>query len=387
MAVIKYEAKRRCFNTNIRLKQNYKNIVIVTSEFPPQPGGIGNHAYNLADQLHQNDFDVSVIADQRSVSGKEEQDFDNANPFKTYRIGLKKIRLFMYLKRLAVIFKLIKKAEVVIASGKFPLWVVALYSVLLRKKYMAIAHGTEVNFSNVLLKFSIHKSLGRFHHIVAVSKYTKSLIDHLNLKSLVVIPNGYNPGKWNISIDDEFKIKGSPKLITVGNVTERKGQLNVINHIPKLLVKYPNIHYHCVGIPTEKKRFIDVVKKHGIEDHVTFHGRLTDDGLKAHLTQSDVFVMLSSATESGDVEGFGIAIIEANALGIPAIGSTNCGIEDAISNFKSGILIPYDSCDELAASIQTIIENYDNYSKNALSWAESHKWDFIIKDYIEVINS
>ncbi|MFD2916251.1 glycosyltransferase family 4 protein [Psychroserpens luteus] len=368
------------------MKHKYKNILIVTSEFPPQPGGIGNHAYNLADQLHQNDFNVSVIADQRSVSGNEENDFDRTNPFKTYRIRLKKIRLFMYLKRLIVIFKLIKKADVVIASGKFPLWVVAIYSVILRKKNIAIAHGTEVNFSNPLLKFSINKSLGRFQYIVAVSNYTKSLIEYLDLKNVVVIPNGYNPEKWNISIDGDLKTEGNPKLITVGNVTERKGQLNVINHIPKLLERYPNIHYHCIGIPTEKERFMSIVKKHSIEDHVTFHGRLSDHDLKEYLTNSDLLVMLSSATRSGDVEGFGIAVLEANALGIPAIGSTNCGIEDAISNFKSGILVPFDSSDEFSNAIQTIMENYDDYSKNALSWAESHKWNYIIKDYIELIN-
>ena len=369
------------------MNHNYRNILIVTSEFPPQPGGIGNHAYNLADQLYHNGFDVSVVADQRSVSGKDEYDFDNANPFKTYRIGLKKIRLLMYFKRLIVIFKMIKKAEVVIASGKFPLWVVAFYSLVIRKKYIAIAHGTEVNFSSPLLKSSIYKSLGRFRHIIAVSNYTKSLIDHLNLNNLVVIPNGYNPEKWNVSLDDEIKIKGSPTLITVGNVTERKGQLNVINHIPKLLEKYPNIHYHCVGIPTEKEQFLDIVKAYKIEDHITFHGRLSDHDLKSCLANSDLFVMLSSVTESGDVEGFGIAILEANALGIPAIGAANCGIEDAISNFKSGILVSYDSCDEFTKAIQTIMENYDDYSKNALSWAESHKWNQIIKDYIELINS
>ena len=105
------------------------------------------------------------------------------------------------------------------------------------------------------------------------------------------------------------------------------------------------------------------------------------------LKASDIFIMLSENTKTGDVEGFGIAILEANALGIPAIGAANCGIEDAISNFKSGILVSYDSCDEFSKSIQTIMENYDDYSKNALSWAESHKWNYIIKDYIELINS
>ena len=48
------------------------NIIIATSEFPPQPGGIGNHAYNLALHLHNNGYHVSVIADQRSSRGLEE---------------------------------------------------------------------------------------------------------------------------------------------------------------------------------------------------------------------------------------------------------------------------------------------------------------------------
>ena len=63
-------------------------------------------------------------------------------------------------------------------------------------------------------------------------------------------------------------------------------------------------------------------------------GDLTFDlGIKL---ASDVFVMLSSPTSTGDVEGFGIAIIEANALSLPSIGAKDCGIEDALE-IRDGI--------------------------------------------------
>ncbi|HAI19011.1 MAG TPA: hypothetical protein DCM10_13880 [Xanthomarina gelatinilytica] len=39
-----------------------KNILIVTSEFPPQPGGIGTHAYYLALHLVKNGYGVTVIS-------------------------------------------------------------------------------------------------------------------------------------------------------------------------------------------------------------------------------------------------------------------------------------------------------------------------------------
>ena len=41
-------------------------ILILTSEFPPGPGGIGNHAFNLAEQFLKNNFDVKVLAPQQN---------------------------------------------------------------------------------------------------------------------------------------------------------------------------------------------------------------------------------------------------------------------------------------------------------------------------------
>ena len=56
-------------------------ILILTSEFPPQPGGIGNHAYNLAKGLQDNDFEVKVVCDTRSANGEAEKVFDTEFSF------------------------------------------------------------------------------------------------------------------------------------------------------------------------------------------------------------------------------------------------------------------------------------------------------------------
>jgi phosphatidylinositol alpha-1,6-mannosyltransferase len=96
--------------------------------------------------------------------------------------------------------------------------------------------------------------------------------------------------------------------------------------------------------------------------------------------------MLSSPTATGDVEGFGIAILEANALGVPAIGAMGCGIEDAIANYKSGILVsPYDTSAFLDA-LQVILNQHEAYSQQAKAWAKSHHWELIIKQYIHAFD-
>ena len=97
--------------------------------------------------------------------------------------------------------------------------------------------------------------------------------------------------------------------------------------------------------------------------------------------------MLSEEQNDGDVEGFGIAIIEANACGIPAIGSKNCGIEDAISNEYSGLLVDPKDPNKIVNSISSILNNYSQYSINAVNWSKSFTWDSVINKYIDAIEN
>lgn len=354
----------------------------MTSEFPPQPGGIGNHAYNLALQLSKNGYAVTVIADERSGDGVEERLFDGLLSFDVKRTAITSPRFLMYFKRLVSIFKSIASGHHIIATGKFSLWSVGFCSLFYQRNYIAIVHGTEVNFKTTLLRTSIAISLRRFYTIIAVSNYTKSLISHVK-RPIVVIPNGIDSNIWKLpSVDRSVALQGNPKLTTVGNVTSRKGQQTVIRHLPHLIKAFPDLHYHCIGLKTEAADFEALATQLKVEQYVTFHGRVDDSKLQSMLLETDIFVMLSSETVTGDVEGFGIAVLEANALGIPAIGSTECGIEDAIAVGTSGVLIDAFSSNEFEIAIHSILENRAQFKEGAMAWADRHRWSDLIHDYI-----
>lgn len=360
---------------------NKKSILIVTSEFPPQPGGIGNHAYYLALYLSKNDYTVSVIADQRDVDNTEEQTFDAALPFAVNRISLKRFRIFMYVNRIVKTFQAFKQTDDVIATGKFSLWNVAFCSLFFKRHKMAVIHGTEVNFKSAGLKKAIDLSLKRFDVIVAVSQYTKQLVAHLNRK-VEVIPNGIDLSQWQADNISKGCLNGFPVLTTVGRVSSRKGQLQVIKLLPELKKIHPKIHYHCIGIPTEAEAFLSQAKALGVEDQVSFHGAVDDMTLKTSLLATDVFVMLSTESNTGDVEGFGIAILEANALGIPSIGSKGCGIEDAITDGISGFLVDPQDVVAFSFSLNSLLNDPQKFKSQAKAWAEQHDWNQIIKQYL-----
>lgn len=358
-----------------------KKILIVTSEFPPQPGGIANHAFNLALKLSENHYSVCVLCDNRSKKGLEELEFDREQPFVIERIKRRPFIFITYLDRIIRYLKRANKVDMVMASGKFSLWLVGL-NYKSNKKSIAVIHGSEVNFKG-FKRFLTNYALQCFDEIIAVSNHTKSLISNLNLRHIHVIPNGFNIKKQEYS---NFKSVSEPlKLITVGNVTERKGQINIIKALPKLIRHFPNLEYHIVGIPTEKLKLEAYASKLNVSNHLIFYGRVDEFEKRKLLLESDIFVMLSNETETGDIEGFGIALIEANALGLPAIGAKNSGILDAISDDFSGKLIAPTDSDALILAIETIKNNYEQFSKNSKTWSNNFDWNKIIKQYIQSI--
>ena len=74
-----------------------KEILIHSSEFPPGPGGIGNHAYNLAKNLTKLNYKVTVFAPKREEFLLNNNKSKNYNYFKFVEIYKGKYKFFIYL--------------------------------------------------------------------------------------------------------------------------------------------------------------------------------------------------------------------------------------------------------------------------------------------------
>ena len=365
-----------------------KNILFLSSEFPPLPGGIGNHALHLALSLQKEGNEVVVVTNQRLTAIENDINFDTALPFKVERIPRKKVALITYCNRIYKALKLVcnTKITTVLCSGKFSLWTGAFLKIIhTNKKLIAILHGSEINAGGFLSKAITNWSMNQFDTLIAVSHFTKNLALEKNKNlQITVINNGFALPQKDATHNDRV-VKGNPVIVTVGNVTLRKGQQNVIKALPLLKETFPEIHYHMVGIPTEKETFKKLAESLGVVENITFHNALSDEDLKKVLLQSKVFFMLSDTLKNGDVEGFGIAVLEANALGIPAIGSKNSGIVDAIQDGFSGKLVnPHDS-NEILKALTDIMSKHEDYATNAKEWSTQFSWDIIVKKYLEII--
>jgi len=377
----------------LQIKSRDKSILLVVSEFPPGPGGIGNHAYSLSKALSRKGYNVYVITNADFAEKDKVEKFDsglneNIKIFRVHRNGIK-----TYIDRIKKVKKIVKteSVETVILSGKFSLWTGGLLKILgYSFKSIAILHGSEVRMRNVFFRKFTDYCISKADFLVPVSTFTYSLLnDNLKSKDYRIIGNGldiYEMEELDKADRRVFGLKGIPALLTVGNVTPRKGQQRVIRALPEIVKHFPRVHYNIVGLPSYEKEFRELAKELGVEEYISFYGRLPErSDLAAAYKKADCFMILSENQPDGDVEGFGIVILEANYFGLPAIGAKGCGIEDAIENGYNGFLVDGDNSDDIIEKLKIVLEKRKALSENSVRWARKHSWNMIVEKYIEIL--
>ena len=171
--------------------------------------------------------------------------------------------------------------------------------------------------------------------IVASNPVKKSLSVSVN-KRIRVIPNGLNLDEFKGVKAKKFK---TPTVISNSRLSAEKRVDVIITEFARLLEK-TNARLLITSDGPEKNKLIKLVKKLGIQKHVTFTGFIPRKTLLEYYKSSHVFVSASK------VEGQGISILEAMALGCPVIAANDLGPTDFIVNEKNGLL--FDSDEDLS---------------------------------------
>lgn len=355
--------------------------IILSSEFPPGPGGIGVHAFELSKQLQKHGIKVSIFANARKLFSPEK--FDLELPFKIFRLHWKSH--FRILKNLSVLHNSLAEADWIFASGLRMVCLAGLAVMFRPVKLMVILHGHEILMAKGIWRQTFLMAVRRSSRIVCVSEFAKQkLLNEVTASKVDVIPNGVSQPKLHAFRTAHIG-KGKIRLITVGSVTPRKGQHNVVKALPAIS-NWSQVEYHIVGMPETQVEIEALAESLGVSSKVFFYGVVSEDVKIKLIAESNIFMMLSENQLNGDVEGFGIAVLEANMLGIPAIGARETGVEQAIDTGRSGLLVAANSPDEISWAAREIMNNWMKYSQGAREWALAHDWEIIGKRYIDLLN-
>lgn len=362
-------------------------IVVITAT-RDERSGWGRYAARLIGALEAQGVSVLSISED---SGQE-----NAPRL----LPLRKHPFINLIRNAYTAYRAARGSDVIHALDGWPYGVYGYLASLATGKPLCVSGvGTYsvVPLTHRLKGFLLRRAYLHARMIPCISAYTRDkILSYVPGARVTVVHLGVTPlpqpSQENLARyrrDHDIPADAYPVILTVGRIQDRKGQKTTVEAVGRLRAAYPRILYLMVGSPDASYRdgVLAVADSIGIADRIRIvTDAATDNDLACCYALCDI-VALNSVNDHGHFEGFGLVIAEGYGFDKPAIGSRDCGIEDAIDEGRSGMLSRQSDPADIESGIGSILASYPDFSKNAKMKASQFAWEKTAMQYADIYTS
>jgi len=219
--------------------------------------------------------------------------------------------------------------------------------------------------------------------IVANSVSTASSLSRIGLSVSRIIPPGVDDKLLTEAFQCPPKLP-TPTLIVVGRLRKYKGVQYAISALALISRSVPGIRLIVVGDGPYRHELEDRASREGVQSSVVFKG-VVNEWEKWQLL-GGAHVLVNGSVQ----EGFGINVLEANALRTPCVGWDVPGTRDAVRNEVTGLLAkPFDVAD-LAAKILSLFSDEGRrreMAERARAYAMDFSWSKMELEFDKLVGS
>jgi glycosyltransferase involved in cell wall biosynthesis len=296
---------------------------------------------------------------------------------------------FMALGCLSLLITLRKQFTIIDAHFAYP----DGYAATLLGKWLKIPvtitlRGTEVPLSKMPgRKTRLLMALKNATRVFSVADSLKQHVVSLgtNADKIRVIGNGIDVVKFyplaKSAARAELKLpKNAKVLISVGALVDRKGFHRVIEILPALVAKYPELVYLIVGGDSPegniRERLESQVKTLKLEANVRFLGAYPSEELKLPLSAADLFVLATAN------EGWANVFLEAMACGLPVITTEVGGNKEVVSDPELGTVVPFGDSEAL---LEALVQGFEKVWDRPfiIDYAHENSWEHRVNILVE----
>jgi glycosyltransferase involved in cell wall biosynthesis len=373
---------------------------IVASEFPPQPGGMQQHALGVAEELskyyevivltnsqhrehlYENAFEVRPVLTNRWCPDFDEIAAVSADAVLTLNAGYAPLSNFT------------NKPVFCYCHGNDFLnpWIDSTpesfrkFAKKLEKKLRKIVNieSYRLYIQRNICRHNIANGLKDAKLIFVNSYYTKNVLSNnfQNCKTPIYVAHpGIPDYMFNSSqiVQPMPRKDGAIRLTTIARLSINARKKNVDNVLRALSKMKSDIdfEYRIIGDGNMRLELESLAAELGVSEQTRFLGTRPNSEIPAWLDESDLFMLPSKASKR-DVESFGIVYAEAAARGVPSLMSRMGGATDAVKDGVSGIIIEGAEPHDIAEGIRRYQREREKFSPEAIrAFAEEFRWSRI----------
>lgn len=274
----------------------------------------------------------------------------------------------------------------------------------------AISHGHDVIAASSAYQWLVARVFARLDAMLPVSRATGEQCVRRGLPEdrLFVTPNGIEPDRFGDSFPGFFTSRqdrrqvltaafpelagklnpGDLLLCSVGRQVKRKGnEWFVRNVMPQLNA---NVHLVLGGKGPESAAIRQAIADTRLGARIHSLGLVAEEKLASLYSGGDLFVMPNIPVD-GDMEGFGVVMLEAGLCGMPSIAAQIEGIRDVITDGLNGHFATALDANHFADTINLYAEapgSLDKMSETARSHIiEKFAWSTVCAEIVTTLKT
>ena len=344
------------------------NVLVLADSYLPHAGGSRVYYHNLYKYFPSTE--VTVIT--KEVPGWP--DFDKAQAYNIIRKSkplrswnLSELPKGAFPLYSAIQFCLTHKVSIIHAGDLYPPGLIAvLLRYLLKIPFVAFSHGEDITLTE---EYRYQSKVRNYIYrtadaVIANAEFSRQGLlrngipnSRIHKITPAVDSGRFRPQSPRPDLVRRFQLAGKFTILTVARLVPRKGHDKVLQALAQLAREVGELRYLIVGRGPEQQGLQFKASELGLSHLVEFVGYVPEEELPDYYNLCDVMVM-PNQEERGDLEGFGMVFLEANACGKPVIASRSGGASEAVEDSVTGLLIenPKDS-HELYSALKRFQQN------------------------------
>ena len=336
-------------------------IVQVAPFFHPHAGGVESHVRSLAREFAREGHDVTVVTSRFQPSLARDERMEGYRVLRTRTLGIAFNTPFD-IGTSGVLRGL--DADVVHLHYPPPFTSFFATRGLQRRNvpvcltyhcdlYLAGAAGRLL--AGLYQRVFLPPTLRRVGRIVVHTRSYGVTSAMLRGRELSVIPSvvdldWFRPGLDASDLRGDLRLEGKRVLGFTGRLVPHKG----VDVILRALTQLPDdVVLLVVGAGPRLPNLVGLARRLGVSDRVRFCASVSDDDLPRYLALADVFVFPSQSR----LEGFGLAVAEAMAVGLPVVIADMPGVREVIEPGQEGLLAEPLLAGDLAQKVRTLLDD------------------------------
>jgi len=168
-------------------------------------------------------------------------------------------------------------------------------------------------------------------------------------------PEQFRPGIDTHAVRARYNVNGGAWVLTVARLEPYKGVDMALRAVAQCRKDGLNLNYLVVGTGKKRKEYRKLAEELNIASHVRFVGNVPEAELPAVFNIANAYVGVSRRADGSRVEGFGVALAEASACGLPVIAGQSGGLAEAVRDGETGLVVNPEDPDAVAAALKRLI--------------------------------